>query len=81
MRVEYRAADTSRFSRARAAHGPPSIDQPARAEWISGDKGLARAVAKDGGQEELVHLGLARERGFFTQEEIDAEIARRGSKK
>jgi hypothetical protein len=78
LRVEFRTPDPNRFAQARALYGPPAWEASDRAEWISPDRSTALAAWRDGGRLEIVDLGLARSRGFFTEAEIAEELKRRG---
>ena len=77
LRTEYRKAEPARIAAARAAHGAPAWEAAASAEWVSPDRSAAFAVWRDGTRDELVDLGLAKDRGFYTEGEITQELRRR----
>jgi hypothetical protein len=77
LRVELRHADPRRAEKARTDYGAPAWEIAETAEWISPDRRVAHAVWKDGSREELVYLGLLVARGFFTTDEVTAEVRRR----
>jgi hypothetical protein len=77
VRMRLRSPDRARLERATAQYGPPTWEAADRAEWVAKDRSVALALWRDGSRQELVALGHARATGFFTDEEISAEIARR----
>lgn len=77
LRAELRTPAPARVDKARAAHGAPFWEMRETAEWIAPDRSVAYAVWKDGTREELVFLGHLRARGFYTADEIAAELKRR----
>ena len=77
LRVELRAPDPARVGKARATHGTPFWEMRETAEWVAADRSIAYAVWTDGTREELVFLGQLRARGFYTADEIAAELKRR----
>jgi hypothetical protein len=77
MRIEFRAPNAARFGGARDDYGTPAWESSDRAEWISADRATSITVLKDGSQQEVVDMGLMRDRGYMTDEEIKAELGRR----
>lgn len=77
VRIRFRSPDPARLERAKTQFGPPTWEAIDRAEWVAKDRSVALALWRDGSRQELVALSYSKATGFFTDQEISAELARR----